>query len=73
MDRCRHDGIETPTQSFGDKKGRRPMQPISPTAANALPMTSGDASARKRPMEDVVYQAVTVAAILLVLGSLWIF
>jgi hypothetical protein len=30
-------------------------------------------SLRSRPTEDVVYQIVTVAAILLVLGSLWVF
>jgi hypothetical protein len=28
---------------------------------------------RGRPVEDVVYQAVTVCAILLVLGTLWAF
>jgi hypothetical protein len=27
----------------------------------------------RRPVEDVVYQVVTVGAILLVLGSLWVF
>jgi len=32
---------------------------------------SAPASSRKR--EDLAYQAVTVAAILLVLGSLWLF
>ena len=30
-------------------------------------------SQRTRPAEDLVYQVVTVAAILLVLGSLWVF
>jgi hypothetical protein len=30
-------------------------------------------SQRTRPSEDFVYQIVTVAAILLVLGSLWVF
>jgi len=30
-------------------------------------------SQRARLADDVVYQAVTVAAILLVLGSLWVF
>ena len=33
----------------------------------------GNGSFRNRPVEDVVYQIVTVAAILLVLGSLWVF
>jgi hypothetical protein len=28
---------------------------------------------RARPVEDVIYQVVTVGAILLVLGSLWVF
>ncbi len=28
---------------------------------------------RDRPMEDVVYQIVTLAAILLVMGTLWVF
>lgn len=28
---------------------------------------------RSRPVDDVVYQVVTVGAILLVLGSLWVF
>ncbi|HTX77559.1 MAG TPA: hypothetical protein VMD29_15225 [Terracidiphilus sp.] len=28
---------------------------------------------RGRPVEDVIYQVVTVGAILLVLGSLWVF
>lgn len=28
---------------------------------------------RARPVDDVVYQLVTVGAILLVLGSLWVF
>ena len=30
-------------------------------------------SLRARPVEDVVYQAVTVGAILVMLGSFWIF
>lgn len=48
------------------------MQPLMPTASHPLPM-SRNGSFRARPVEDVVYQIVTVAAILLVLGSLWIF
>ncbi len=43
----------------------------SPTHA-ALPSRL-TRSLRARPTEDVVYQIVTVAAILLVLGSLWVF
>ena len=34
---------------------------------------SRNGSQRTRPAEDFVYQAVTVAAILIVLGSLWLF
>lgn len=49
-------------------KGWRKMHPQTQSASHPLPLSS-----RTRPTEDVVYQAVTVAAILLVLGSLWIF
>jgi hypothetical protein len=48
------------------------MQPMSQNASQALP-SSRIGSPRTRKVEDVVYQIVTVAAILLVLGSLWIF
>ncbi len=34
---------------------------------------SRNGSKLSRPTEDVVYQVVTVAAILLVLGTLWVF
>jgi hypothetical protein len=34
---------------------------------------SGDRQTHPRQIEDLVYQAVTIAAILTVLGSLWIF
>ncbi len=34
---------------------------------------SGGEQARSRQVEDLVYQAVTVAAILMVLGSIWVF
>jgi hypothetical protein len=40
------------------------------TASQSLP-TNG--SGRARPTDDVVYQVVTLAAILLVLGTLWVF
>lgn len=42
-----------------------PLQPSKNDSKNG--------SKRSRPTEDVVYQAVTVAAILLVLGTLWVF
>lgn len=46
----------------------------SPTQTVSHPLTpSRSGSQRSRRPEDVVYQAVTVAAILLVLGSLWVF
>ena len=48
------------------------MQPNSPTASHPLP-PSREGFLRSRSAGDVVYQAVTVAAILLVLGTLWLF
>ena len=46
----------------------------SPTHTVMHPLTpSNGGSLRSRPAGDVVYQVVTVAAILLVLGSLWVF
>jgi hypothetical protein len=48
------------------------MQPTPQIASNPLP-PSRQGLLRSRPSEDVVYQIVTVAAILLVLGSLWVF
>jgi hypothetical protein len=45
----------------------------SPTSASAnLPKTDDEAS-RPHRLEDVVYQSVTVAAIILLLGSIWVF
>lgn len=49
------------------------MQPSLPTFTHPLPTSTEKGFLRKRPTEDVVYQAVTVAAILLVLGTLWVF
>jgi hypothetical protein len=43
-----------------------------PQAASTPPSDSR-ADSLRRPVEDVVYQVVTVGAILLVLGSLWVF
>lgn len=48
------------------------MQSTTQFASNPLP-PSRAGFLRSRPSEDVVYQLVTVAAILLVLGSLWVF
>jgi hypothetical protein len=48
------------------------MQPSPQIASQPLPRPR-DGFLRNRPMEDVVYQIVTVAAILLVMGSLWVF
>ena len=53
-------------------KGRRKMQPSSPVAATQA-SGAGSRFLRGRNVEDLVYQAVTVAAILLVLGSVWLF
>jgi hypothetical protein len=46
------------------------MQPTPQIASQPLP---SNGFLRNRPMEDVVYQIVTLAAILLVMGSLWVF
>jgi len=41
---------------------------------NASPLSpSSQIGWRARPVEDVVYQLVTMGAILLLLGSLWVF
>ncbi|HWE84791.1 MAG TPA: hypothetical protein VG267_07590 [Terracidiphilus sp.] len=40
---------------------------------NASISPSARSGRRAYPVEDVVYQVVTVGAILLVLGSLWVF
>ena len=45
----------------------------SPKTASRPFVAPAAGSASSRPMEDRVYQAVTVAAILMVLGSLWLF
>ena len=48
------------------------MQPANHIASNSLP-PSRAGFLRSPRAEDLVYQLVTVAAILLVLGSLWVF
>jgi hypothetical protein len=56
-----------------DEKGWRTMHSSLPNTTHPLPTPAGNGSLRKRPTEDLVYQVVTVAAILIVLGSLWVF
>ena len=53
-------------------KGGPAMQTSSPSASPQLPQTSPEAANTYRK-EDLVYQVVTVAAILLVLCTLWLF
>lgn len=48
------------------------MQSSSPYATTEMPETPAE-TATSRRNEDLIYQAMTVAAILLVLGSLWLF
>ena len=48
------------------------MQTSSPTASMPMAMPPGEQRS-SRQTEDFVYQGFTVAAILLVLGTLWIF
>lgn len=48
------------------------MQSSPTTASTFTPATTGG-STQSRRAEDLTYQAVTVAAILLLLGSLWVF
>jgi hypothetical protein len=52
------------------KKGRNVMQTISQTASSAQPSAG---VARTRSAEDLIYQAITVMAALMLLGSLWVF
>jgi hypothetical protein len=48
------------------------MQPTPQIASQPMPKSS-NGFLRDRPVEDVVYQIVTLAAILIVMGSLWLF
>jgi len=54
------------------QKGGPAMQPSPQSASTQLPQTSPEAANAYRK-EDLVYQVVTVAAILLVLCTLWLF
>ena len=53
------------------KEGRRAMQTTIQAASTALPRNP--VAARPHTAGEVIYKAVTVGAIVLVLGSLWIF
>jgi hypothetical protein len=55
-----------------DEKRRTSMQ-TSPQAASTSVPTHNDARTGSRTHADLVYQAVTIAAVLLLLGSLWVF
>ena len=48
------------------------IQNLPPTASPSPTLPRPDIRS-DRPVEDVVYQVMTVGAILLVLGSLWVF
>ena len=48
------------------------MQTYSPTASIPMAESSGERKS-SRQTEDLVYQGVTIASMLLVLASLWIF
>jgi hypothetical protein len=48
------------------------MQSSSQTASSSVPTQAANATPSRRK-EDLVYQAVTVVAVLLLLGSLWVF
>jgi hypothetical protein len=48
------------------------MQSTQQSSPACLP-AAAEAATQSRKREDLAYQAVTVAAILLVLGSLWVF
>ena len=48
------------------------MQLTPQIASQPMPKSS-NGFLRGRPVDDVVYQIVTLAAILLVMGTLWVF
>ena len=54
------------------QKGRRAM-PSSPQSAPTRLQVNGDQSPRSGQASDIVYQTITIAAMLLLLGSLWVF
>jgi hypothetical protein len=55
----------------GAERGK-PMQ-SSPQAVSTSVQTQGSNSAPAHSRADLMYQLVTVAAVLLLLGSLWVF
>jgi hypothetical protein len=48
------------------------MQPSPHFASASLPAASNSLTP-SRHLEDVVYQAVTIASMLMLLGSMWVF
>jgi len=53
-------------------EGQATMQDMNPAAAASM-AASEQHEQRMRNHEDLAYQAVTIVAILLLLGSLWVF
>jgi hypothetical protein len=51
------------------------MHTLPQTASDTLPAPQGAFTAvrKRRSAEDLAYQSLTVAAIVLLLGSLWVF
>ncbi len=51
------------------------MQSISQTAGESMPATDAvfTPTRQQRSAEELAYQSLTVAAVLLLLGSLWVF
>ncbi len=50
------------------------MMQLTPlTASPSVPVHTGDEAHSAQTTEDTAYQAMTVVAILLVLGSIWVF
>jgi hypothetical protein len=54
------------------EKGRLAMQPSPQSASVSVHASPGEIE-RSFHNDDLIYQVVTIAAILLVLGSLWVF
>lgn len=58
--------------SQGAESGMNPME-TSTQAASSSVHSSNRGVSGSRKTEDLMYQAVTIAAVLLLLGSLWVF
>jgi hypothetical protein len=54
------------------EKGGSTMQPSSQSASSSFPGASGPFGSSRRS-EDLAYQVVTIASILMLLGGLWAF